>query len=168
MKGLQGERLRQAFRYFDKKETGVRIETSVPSRNLADCGSPVHRSTSPQTSSRRSFLKSRHINSQTPSSTACRRSARSRLAAKSRTPKSSHSTTCVRRILPQGTEKLSRIPQVLREMDAVERVIVEAVNHSKDEKIDKTDFMNTAARTTRYGIFSPMETNIIFVRDPPL
>jgi solute carrier family 25 (mitochondrial aspartate/glutamate transporter), member 12/13 len=42
------------------------------------------------------------------------------------------------------------------------RVIREATAKSKDGRIDQVDFLNHAASTTRYGIFSPMEASIIF------
>ena len=47
-------------------------------------------------------------------------------------------------------------------MDMVERVIREATAKSKDGRIDQTDFLNYSAATTRYGLFSPMEADIIF------
>lgn len=48
------------------------------------------------------------------------------------------------------------------DMDMVERVIREATAKSKDGRIDQSDFLNYSAATTRYGLFSPMEANIIF------
>ena len=42
------------------------------------------------------------------------------------------------------------------------RVIRDATAKSKDGRIDQVDFLNHAASTTRYGIFSPMEASIIF------
>jgi solute carrier family 25 (mitochondrial aspartate/glutamate transporter), member 12/13 len=47
-------------------------------------------------------------------------------------------------------------------MDQVESIIRQAVTKSKDGRITRTDFLNAAAQTTRYGIFSPMEVSIIF------
>lgn len=35
MKGLQGERLRQAFAYFDKSETGVSLLLMIVSADLS-------------------------------------------------------------------------------------------------------------------------------------
>lgn len=42
------------------------------------------------------------------------------------------------------------------------RVIREATRKSKDGRIDQSDFLNYAASTTRYSLFSPMEVSIIF------
>lgn len=41
-------------------------------------------------------------------------------------------------------------------------IIRDATAKSKDGRIDQVDFLNHAASTTRYGIFSPMEASIIF------
>ncbi len=43
-----------------------------------------------------------------------------------------------------------------------DRVIREAVRKSKDGRIDQSDFLNYAAATSRYNLFTPMEANIIF------
>jgi solute carrier family 25 aspartate/glutamate transporter 12/13 len=51
---------------------------------------------------------------------------------------------------------------IIREMDAVERVITHAVRKSKDGRIDVSDFLNEAAGSMRYGMFTPMEANIIW------
>lgn len=47
-------------------------------------------------------------------------------------------------------------------MDMVERVIREATAKSRDGRIDQSDFLNYSAASTRYGLFSPMEADIIF------
>ncbi|WWD17747.1 hypothetical protein CI109_102188 [Kwoniella shandongensis] len=51
---------------------------------------------------------------------------------------------------------------IIREMDAVERIIEHAVRRSKDGRIDVSDFLNEAAGSMRYGMFTPMEANIIW------
>ncbi|WVR06016.1 hypothetical protein IAU60_003044 [Kwoniella sp. DSM 27419] len=51
---------------------------------------------------------------------------------------------------------------IIREMDAVERIIEHAVRKSKDGRIDLSDFLNEAAGSMRYGMFTPMEANIIW------
>ncbi|KAK1926724.1 putative mitochondrial inner membrane protein [Papiliotrema laurentii] len=51
---------------------------------------------------------------------------------------------------------------IIREMDAVERIITHAVRKSKDGRIDVTDFLNEAANSMRYVTFTPMEANIIW------
>lgn len=47
-------------------------------------------------------------------------------------------------------------------MDQVETIIRNATAKSKDGRIDVTDFLNEAAGSMRYGIFTPMEANIIW------
>jgi solute carrier family 25 aspartate/glutamate transporter 12/13 len=48
------------------------------------------------------------------------------------------------------------------EMDIIERVLHEATAKSKDGRIDQTEFLNYAASTSRYSLFTPMEASIIF------
>lgn len=47
-------------------------------------------------------------------------------------------------------------------MDLVERIIQRAVRKSKDGRIGVADFLNEAASSLRYGVFTPMEANIIW------
>lgn len=54
---------------------------------------------------------------------------------------------------------------VIREMDAIERLITRAVRKSKDGKIDQGDFLNEAAGSMRYSMFTPME--VILLRPFP-
>lgn len=51
---------------------------------------------------------------------------------------------------------------VIREMDLVELVIRNAINKSDDGKITRVDFLNEAARITRFSLFTPMEADILF------
>lgn len=51
---------------------------------------------------------------------------------------------------------------VIREMDTVEKVIQRATRKSRDGRIDLSDFLNEAADSMRYGIFTPLEAAIIF------
>lgn len=44
----------------------------------------------------------------------------------------------------------------------VERIIREATAKSKDGRIDQSDFLNYAASSSRYSLFTPMEASIIF------
>ena len=48
------------------------------------------------------------------------------------------------------------------EMDQVERIIRDATAKSKDGRITAADFLNEAAHSLRYGIFTPVEANIIW------
>jgi len=47
-------------------------------------------------------------------------------------------------------------------MDIIERVLHEATAKSKDGRIDQTEFLNHAASSSRYSLFTPMEASIIF------
>lgn len=47
-------------------------------------------------------------------------------------------------------------------MDMVERVIRETTAKSSDGRIDQSDFMNYSNASTRYSLFTPMESSIIF------
>jgi solute carrier family 25 aspartate/glutamate transporter 12/13 len=51
---------------------------------------------------------------------------------------------------------------VIREMDLVELVIKNAIAKSSDNRITRTDFLNEAARITRFTLFTPMEVDILF------
>ncbi|KAF9179611.1 mitochondrial aspartate-glutamate transporter agc1 [Haplosporangium sp. Z 767] len=51
---------------------------------------------------------------------------------------------------------------VIREMDMVERIIRKAIDNSKDGTITKADFLHTAAKETRFSLFTPMEADIVF------
>jgi len=56
----------------------------------------------------------------------------------------------------------SLTPPSPEEMDMVERIIREATAKSKDGRIDQSDFLNHAASSARYSLFTPMEASIIF------
>ncbi|EHK99443.1 putative Calcium-binding mitochondrial carrier protein Aralar2 [Glarea lozoyensis 74030] len=51
---------------------------------------------------------------------------------------------------------------MIREMDLVELIIRQATAQSSDGKITRTDFLNEAARITRFSLFTPMEADILF------
>ncbi|PWW77120.1 mitochondrial carrier [Tuber magnatum] len=51
---------------------------------------------------------------------------------------------------------------VVREMDLIELIVRNAAAKSADGKITRADFMNEAANITRFDLFSPMETDILF------
>ncbi len=46
--------------------------------------------------------------------------------------------------------------------DPALRIIREATAKSKDGRIDQTDFLDHCQSSTRYSLFTPMETQIIF------
>jgi solute carrier family 25 aspartate/glutamate transporter 12/13 len=51
---------------------------------------------------------------------------------------------------------------MIKEMDLVELIIRHAVAKSKDGKITRSEFLNEAARITRFSLFTPMEADILF------
>ncbi|KAI0257068.1 mitochondrial carrier [Lactifluus subvellereus] len=122
MKGLQGERLRQAFQYFDDNQDGFilpdqfkRIILELAGHKLSDA-----------------------VIELLPTLTA---------------------------LSPGGRISFSEViacHNVIREMDIIERVLHEATAKSKDGRIDQTEFLNYAASTSRYSLFTPMEASIIF------
>ncbi|WVO19986.1 uncharacterized protein IAS62_001276 [Cryptococcus decagattii] len=122
IKGYQGERLRQAFHYFDADGDGYinpeefqRIIVEIAGHKLSD-------------------------------------------AVLGRLP-----TLCTmnpgRRI---SYSEVIAFHNIIREMDSVERIIEHAVQKSKDGRIDISDFLDEAAGSMRYGMFTPMEANIIW------
>ncbi|KAG8737305.1 mitochondrial aspartate-glutamate transporter agc1 [Ceratobasidium sp. 414] len=122
MKGLQGERLRQAFKHFDSNQDGFirpeqfkQIIVELAGHKLSD-----------------SVLE------RLPTLTTL-------------TPGQKISFS-----------EVVAFHNVIQQMDMVERVIRDATAKSKDGRIDQTDFLNHAAKTTRYGLFSPMEASMIF------
>ncbi|KAK4163580.1 mitochondrial carrier domain-containing protein [Cladorrhinum sp. PSN259] len=51
---------------------------------------------------------------------------------------------------------------VIKEMDLVELIVRQACSKSKDGKITRTEFLNQAAKITRFSLFTPMEADILF------
>ncbi|TGZ85290.1 putative mitochondrial carrier protein [Ascodesmis nigricans] len=51
---------------------------------------------------------------------------------------------------------------IVNEMDIVDTIVRNATAKSPDGKIDRTDFLNEAARVTRFLHFTPMEADILF------
>ncbi|AAW42258.1 mitochondrial inner membrane protein, putative [Cryptococcus deneoformans JEC21] len=122
IKGYQGERLRQAFHFFDADGDGYinpeefqRIIVEIAGHKLSD-------------------------------------------SVLGRLP-----TLCTlnpgRRI---SYSEVIAFHNIIREMDTVERIIEHAVKKSKDGRIDISDFLDEAAGSMRYGMFTPMEANIIW------
>ena len=122
LRGLQGERIRQAFQHFDKNKDGYiqpedfqRIILETSSHKLSD-----------------------HVLENLPS--LCNISTSSKI-----------SYANVRAFL-----------NILREMDLVDLITRNATNKSDDGKITRTDFLNEAARVSRFSLFTPMEADILF------
>lgn len=122
LRGLQGERVRQAFLHFDKNGDGYinpddfqRIIQETAAHKLSD-----------------------HLLTNLP-------------------------TLC--NISPGSTISYANVrafQNVIREMDLVELVIRNAIAKSSDGKITRVDFLNEAARITRFSLFTPMEADILF------
>lgn len=122
MKGLPGERLRQAFHHFDKEQRGyirpdefARIIREMAQHKLSDA------------------LLSRLA-------TLCTLSAGSQVSY----------------------AEVFAFHNIITGMDSIERIVKHAISKSKDGRIDRADFLDAAASTTRYSNYTPLEAKIIF------
>jgi solute carrier family 25 aspartate/glutamate transporter 12/13 len=122
LRGLQGERVRQAFQHFDKNGDGYiepeefqEIIISTSGHKLSD-----------------HLLENLH--------TLCNISAGTKISY----------------------ANVRAFQNMIREMDLVELIVRNAVHKSGDSKITRTDFLNEAARITRFSLFTPMEADILF------
>lgn len=122
LRGLQGERIRQAFHIFDKDKDGYiepedfqRIILETAKHKLSD-----------------HLLENLH--------TLCNISTGSKISY----------------------ANVRAFQNVIREMDLVDLIIRNAAQKSEDGKITRTDFLNEAARITRFSLFTPMEADILF------
>ena len=122
LRGLQGERIRQAFHLFDKDGDGYiapedfqRIILETARHKLSD-----------------HLLDNLH--------TLCNISAGSRISY----------------------ANVRAFQNIIRDMDMVDLIVQNSVRKSQDGKITRTDFLNEAARLTRFALFTPMEADILF------
>ncbi|TVY16947.1 Calcium-binding mitochondrial carrier protein [Lachnellula arida] len=122
LRGLQGERIRQAFHYFDKDGDGFiepeefqRIILETAKHKLSD-----------------HLLENLH--------TLCNISTGTKISY----------------------ANVRAFQNMIREMDLVELIIRQATAQSDDGKITRTEFLNEAARITRFSLFTPMEADILF------
>jgi len=122
LKGLQAERLRQEFRFYDTQTTGYitpdefkKVIIDIAGHKLSD-----------------------HVLDNLP--TLCNLYAGNKISF----------------------ANVMAFYNVIREMDMVERVVRKAIEKSKDGTITKADFMYTAAKETRFSLFTPMEADIVF------
>ncbi|PBP17089.1 hypothetical protein BUE80_DR012028 [Diplocarpon rosae] len=122
LRGLQGERIRQAFHYFDTDGDGYiepeqfqRIILQTARHKLSD-----------------HLLENLH--------TLCNISTGSKISY----------------------ANVRAFQNIIREMDLVEMIIRQATAQSTDGKITRTEFLNEAARITRFSLFTPMEADILF------
>jgi solute carrier family 25 aspartate/glutamate transporter 12/13 len=122
LRGLQGERIRQAFQLFDKDGDGYiepeefeRIIMETSKHKLSD-----------------HLLDNLH--------TLCNISQGSKVSY----------------------ANVRAFQNMIHEMDLVELIIRRACAKSKDGKITRTEFLNQAAKVTRFALFTPMEADILF------
>lgn len=122
MRGLQGERVRQAFHLFDKDGDGF-IEPEDFQRIILETAK---------------HKLSDHLLENLP--TLCNISTGSKISY----------------------ANVRAFQNVIREMDLVELIVRNATSKSMDGKITRTDFLNEAARITRFSLYTPMEADILF------
>ncbi|KAK6345833.1 mitochondrial aspartate-glutamate transporter agc1 [Orbilia blumenaviensis] len=122
LRGVQGERVRQAFLHFDKKSTGYitpaefeEIIVKTQKHKLSD-----------------HLLENLHT-----------------LCNVGLTAKISYA-------------HVRAFQNLMKDIDLVEVIIRKAVSKSKDGSITRTDFINEAAQTSRWGTFTPMEADVLF------
>lgn len=122
LRGLQGEKIRQAFHHFDTDQDGYidpedfqRIIVQTARHKLSD-----------------HLLENLH--------TLCNIGTGSKISY----------------------ANVRAFQNVIREMDLVDLIIRNATQKSEDGTITRTDFLNEAARITRFSLFTPMEADILF------
>lgn len=122
LRGLQGERIRQAFHRLDKDGDGYidpedfqRIILETSRHKLSD-----------------------HLLENLP--TLCNISSGSKISY----------------------ANVRAFQNIIKEMDVIDYIIRSAVRKSDDGKITRSDFLNEAARITRFSLFTPMEADILF------
>lgn len=122
MRGLQGERIRQAFHLFDKDGDGY-IEPEDFQRIILETAK---------------HKLSDHLLENLP--TLCNISAGTKISY----------------------ANVRAFQNVIREMDLMDLIIRTATSKSTDGRITRTDFLNEAARITRFSLYTPMEADILF------
>jgi solute carrier family 25 aspartate/glutamate transporter 12/13 len=122
LRGLQGERVRQGFMYFDGNKDGFvepedfqRIIRETASHKLSD-----------------------YLLENLP--TLCNISVGSKISY----------------------ANVRAFQNMIQQMDMVEMIVRNATQKSSDGKITRTDFLNEAARLSRFNLYTPMEADILF------
>ena len=122
LRGLQGEKIRQAFHHFDTDKDGYidpedfqRIIVDTARHKLSD-----------------HLLENLH--------TLCNIGTGSKISY----------------------ANVRAFQNIIREMDLIDLIIRNATQKSDDGTITRTDFLNEAARITRFSLFTPMEADILF------
>ncbi|KAH8638496.1 Calcium-binding mitochondrial carrier protein [Alternaria alternata] len=122
LRGLQGERVRQGFTYFDKNKDGF-IEPEHFQRIIRETAS---------------HKLSDYLLENLP--TLCNISVGSKISY----------------------ANVRAFQNVIQQMDMIELIIRNATQKSSDGKITRTDFLNEAARISRFNLYTPMEADILF------
>ncbi|KAK9464692.1 mitochondrial carrier domain-containing protein [Lipomyces arxii] len=122
LRGLQGERVRQAFHFYDKKKTGF-IDPE-------EFQTIIERTAKHKLSDR--LLDSLQ--------TLCNISTSSKISY----------------------ANVRAFQNIIRETDMVDVIVKAACAKSPDGKITRSDFMDEAARSTKFSLFTPMEIDILF------
>lgn len=122
LRGLQGERVRQAFLFFDKNKDGY-IEPEDFQRIIKETAS---------------HKLSDYLLDNLP--TLCNISVGSKISY----------------------ANVRAFQNMIQQMDMVELIIRNATTKSADGKITRTDFLNEAARISRFNLYTPMEADILF------
>ncbi|ORY71803.1 mitochondrial carrier domain-containing protein [Pseudomassariella vexata] len=122
LRGLQGERIRQAFLQFDKDGDGY-IEPEDFERIIRETAK---------------HKLSDHLLENL--STLCNISLGSKISY----------------------ANVRAFQNMIKEMDLVELIIRKACQKSSDGKITRAEFLNEAAKITRFSFFTPMEADILF------
>ncbi|OTA98313.1 hypothetical protein M426DRAFT_326107 [Hypoxylon sp. CI-4A] len=122
LRGLQGERIRQAFQIFDKDRDGY-IEPEEFARIILETSK---------------HKLSDHLLDNL--SSLCNISTASRISY----------------------ANVRAFQNMIKDMDLVELIIRQACKKSTDGKITRAEFLNEAAKVTRFSVFTPMEADILF------
>jgi solute carrier family 25 aspartate/glutamate transporter 12/13 len=122
LRGLQGERIRQAFQRFDKNKDGY-IEPEQFANIIIETAK---------------HKLSDHLLENL--STLCNISTGSKISY----------------------ANVRAFQNMIKEMDLVELIIRKAISQSSDGRITRNEFLNEAAKITRFSLFTPMEADILF------
>jgi solute carrier family 25 aspartate/glutamate transporter 12/13 len=122
LRGLQGERVRQAFEHFDRNGDGYIEPEEFQHIILETAGHKLSDH----------LLDNLH--------TLCNISAGTKISY----------------------ANVRAFQNMIREMDMFEMIVRNATTKSGDGRITRTDFLNEAARVTRFSNITPMEADILF------
>jgi solute carrier family 25 aspartate/glutamate transporter 12/13 len=138
LRGLPGERLRQAFRYYDPEGTGY-----ITPEAFRDMVSSLARH-------RLSAYVLNHL------TTLC---SDVELERDPDTPNAVPAEGAGNRV---NYATVRAFYNVVRQLDSIEAVIRTAARNTPDHRVDRADFTEVAAQLGRSSMFSPLEINVIF------